>query len=167
MASSSQRPQDERHQTPTGQGYVAVTTEGFKPLRGASTTDYNTTPNARPVGTRQSKSTIEKHTKHGKTHTLTLVFSELNSQEKWRWNRKVKGSEHLKMFQQMVCAHLQLTKNGGGKRQRGSAGRKGVGGSIMQEPWKQKDSDRVDHWSQCVGQQVQDQASLIPSRLWS
>ena len=127
MASSSQRPQDERHQTPTGQGYVAVTTEGFKPLRGASTTDYNTTPNARPVGTRQSKSTIEKHTKHGKTHTLTLVFSELNSQEKWQWNRKVKGSEHLKMFQQMVCAHLQLTKNGGGKRQRGSAGRKGLG----------------------------------------
>ena len=37
-------------------------------------------------------------------------------------------------------------------------------GAIMRKTMDQKDSDRVDHWSQCVGQQVQESDQLsLPS----
>ena len=35
-------------------------------------------------------------------------------------------------------------------------------GLSCEKPWNQKDCDRVDHWSQCVGQQVHESVQLSP-----
>ena len=95
---------------------------------GSSNPTTSPTPGAKQQSSTQSKqaeyimkAAVNTHLDNG------FAVTSIPRRKEWLTQRKGEASKYLKVFQKMVCAHLQLTKNGGGKRQRGSAGRKGLG----------------------------------------
>ena len=85
----------------------------------------------------------------GNTHTHLAHGFAANSVPRGKeWLNGKEVSKRLKGVSKngLCTVHICSSRNGGGERQRGSAARMGLGGSIMQEPWNQK----VEKWSHSV-----------------